>query len=258
MEQNDGLREACSKLREIITKNQIRLDAIQKVIDKSKKPSSTISNLQIQQAGPVAAFETRKQGLSSMQEGLKVSDCQPNFPDNKMILIKLARLWQSRSKTEIQELIIEEKLKQASLRVQRERAVNCLNENKQLLEVHLKEKRSLENKEEELEEERVSELEEKLENAKRQYGEMKINLKNTVGEYFPEPEIPGFTGIYSLFNELTKRLINGERDAYAEVKNTWPYYLETLEANGIIECHPTDRSKIRIIDFSDGRLGKTD
>jgi hypothetical protein len=54
--------------------------------------------------------------------------------------------------------------------------VNCLNENKQLLEVHLKEKRSLENKEEELEEERVSELKEKLENAKRQYGEMKNNL----------------------------------------------------------------------------------
>lgn len=54
--------------------------------------------------------------------------------------------------------------------------MNCLNENKQLLEVHLKEKRSLENKEEELEEERVSELKEKLENAKRQYGEMKNNL----------------------------------------------------------------------------------
>lgn len=54
--------------------------------------------------------------------------------------------------------------------------MNCLNENKQLLEVHLKEKRSLENKEEELEEERVSELKEKLENAKRQFGEMKNNL----------------------------------------------------------------------------------
>jgi hypothetical protein len=143
--QNDDLREACSKLREIITKNQIRLDAIQKEIEKSKKPSSTISNLQIQQAGPIAAFETRKQGLASMQEGLTVSDCQPNcklhtlkfmmvvlqntnffccfciVPDNKMILIKLARLWQSRSKTEIQELLVEEKLKQASLRAERER-----------------------------------------------------------------------------------------------------------------------------------------
>jgi hypothetical protein len=31
-----------------------------------------------------------------------------------------------------------------------------------------------------------------------------------------------------------------------------------LEANGIIEYHPTDRSKVRVIDFSDGRLGKTD
>ncbi len=54
--------------------------------------------------------------------------------------------------------------------------MNCLNENKQLLKVYLKEKRSLENKEEELEEERVTELKEKLENAKRQCGEMKNNL----------------------------------------------------------------------------------
>jgi hypothetical protein len=77
--QNDDLREACSKLRETLAKNQIRLDAIQKELElKSKKPSSTISNLQIQQAGPIAAFETRKQVLASMQEGLKVSDCQPN------------------------------------------------------------------------------------------------------------------------------------------------------------------------------------
>ena len=75
---NDGLREACSQLREIIAKNQIHLDVIQKEIDESKKASSTISNLQIQQAGPVAAFETRKQGLVSLQEGLTVSDCQPN------------------------------------------------------------------------------------------------------------------------------------------------------------------------------------
>ncbi|EFX68125.1 hypothetical protein DAPPUDRAFT_330421 [Daphnia pulex] len=124
--------------------------------------------------------------------------------------------------------------------------------------VYLKEKRSLGNKEEELEEERLSELKEKLENAKRQRGEMKNNLKKTIQKYFPESEIPGFTGVYSLLKNLTKRLLDGERDAYVEVQNTWPYYLATLEANGIIEYHPTDRSKVRVVDFSDGRLGQTD
>lgn len=94
--------------------------------------------------------------------------------------------------------------------------------------------------------------------------------------YFPEPKVPGYTGMYSLLNvslayfilitssfiavmsqqELTQRILNRERDAYIEVRNTiWPYYLETLEKHGIIERHPTDHHKIRIIDFSDGRLG---
>ena len=56
------------------------------------------------------------------------------------------------------------------------RILVCLNENKRLLEVHLKEKRSLENKQEELETQRISELEEKLAKVKRVYGDMKLHL----------------------------------------------------------------------------------
>lgn len=56
--------------------------------------------------------------------------------------------------------------------------------------------------------------------------------------------------------ELTQRLQNRERDAYIEIQNRiWPYYLDTLERHGIIERHSSDHDKIRIIDFSDGRLG---
>ncbi len=54
----------------------------------------------------------------------------------------------------------------------------CLNENKKLLEVLLKEKKNLENKQEELENQKISELEEKLAKVKRLYGEMKIHLVN--------------------------------------------------------------------------------
>ena len=54
----------------------------------------------------------------------------------------------------------------------------CLNENKQLLEVHLKEKTRLESKQEEIEEQRISELEEKLPRVIRAYEDMKLNLVN--------------------------------------------------------------------------------
>lgn len=65
-----------------------------------------------------------------------------------------------------------------------------------------------------------------------------------------------FTNYSPYSQELTQRIQNRERDAYIEVRNSiWPYYVETLERHGIVERHPTDHLKIRIIDFSDGRLG---
>lgn len=56
------------------------------------------------------------------------------------------------------------------------RKTSCLNENKKLLEVLLKEKKNLENKQEELENQKITELEEKLAKVKRLYGEMKMHL----------------------------------------------------------------------------------
>ena len=59
-----------------------------------------------------------------------------------------------------------------------------------------------------------------------------------------------------IFQELTQRLQNRERDTYVTLTTSiWSYYVDTLERHGIIERHPTDKTKIRIIDFSDGRLG---
>ena len=52
----------------------------------------------------------------------------------------------------------------------------CLNENRKILEVLLKEKKSLENKHEELEIEKTNDLKEKLASAKRKYTEMKHHL----------------------------------------------------------------------------------
>lgn len=58
--------------------------------------------------------------------------------------------------------------------------------------------------------------------------------------------------------ELTAKLQSRERDTYVEVTDAiWHTYVNTLERHGIIERHPTDKSKIRIIDFSDGRLGSS-
>ena len=56
------------------------------------------------------------------------------------------------------------------------RKSTCLHENKRILEVLLKEKKSLENKHEELETEKTKILEEKLAKGRRKYEEMKIHL----------------------------------------------------------------------------------
>ena len=52
----------------------------------------------------------------------------------------------------------------------------CLKENKKLLDVLLKEKKNLENRQEELESQKIVDLEEKLVKVKRLYGEMKLHL----------------------------------------------------------------------------------
>ena len=62
--------------------------------------------------------------------------------------------------------------------------------------------------------------------------------------------------IYFFCQDLTRPLQLGKRDTYIEVTSSvWPYFLEILEANGIVERHPTDKKRIRIIDFSDGQFG---
>lgn len=53
-----------------------------------------------------------------------------------------------------------------------------------------------------------------------------------------------------------KPLRQSRRSTYIRVKDSvWPYYLEILETNGIIEYHRVDKSKIRLVDFSNGQLG---
>ena len=56
------------------------------------------------------------------------------------------------------------------------RTTVSINENKKLLQVLLKEKKNLENNQKELENQKITELEEKLAKVKRLYGEMKIHL----------------------------------------------------------------------------------
>lgn len=98
-------------------------------------------------------------------------------------------------------------------------------ENKKILEVLLKEKKSLENKHEELENEKTKALEEKLAKGRRKYDEMKIHLvsvstmykifknfeqfecflkfllqKETIDTYYPNPQVPGYIGIHALLN----------------------------------------------------------
>lgn len=58
------------------------------------------------------------------------------------------------------------------------------------------------------------------------------------------------------FQHLVKPLRLRRRSTYIRVKDSiWPYFLEMLESYGIIEHHPVDKGKIRLVDFSDGHLG---
>ena len=56
------------------------------------------------------------------------------------------------------------------------RKEQCLKENQKLLEMLMKEKESLDSKQEELENQKIAELEDKLAKVKRLYGAMKIHL----------------------------------------------------------------------------------
>jgi len=169
----------------------------------------------------------------------------------------LANIWLAKSSVELQEALVEEKLRQSTLKDEITSKNICLNENRKILEVLLKEKKSLENKHEELEIEKTNDLKEKLASAKRKYTEMKHHLKETAETYYPNPRVPGYIGMYKLLTDLSRPLENRDRDTYMTVTNAiWPYYVEVLERSGIIERNPTDKQKIRIVDFSDGRLGR--
>jgi hypothetical protein len=84
---NDRLREACSELREIIANNKTHLDDLQEQIDESQKSGSAIDRLQIENASPIAALETRKHSFAYLQGGLKSSDCKPDCKLDKLTLM---------------------------------------------------------------------------------------------------------------------------------------------------------------------------
>lgn len=132
----DYLMDACVELEDLIEDNKKQLDAAQEDIE-ARDPGTTAPRSQIEKASGVAALETLKHNLATLQGGLKPSDCQHNckysenfhniwlitivddvlvHSNSETILVSLARMWQTHSTSEILELLVEEKLKQALIR----------------------------------------------------------------------------------------------------------------------------------------------
>jgi len=257
-ENTNEIGKATLLVQQIVENKQNRLDGIADTLRENDVLPQHLTRFHVEKGTTTAAIESLKHNLAYLEGELEVMK-EHNYelyPEKLGVLSNLAKIWLSKSSVELQETLVEEKLKQSALKEDISRQNSCLNENKKILEVLLKEKRSLENKHEELETEKTKVLEEKLAKGRRKYEEMKIHLKETIDTYYPNPQVPGYIGIHALLNDLTKRLQNRDRDTYIKLTNSvWPYYIEVLERSGIIERNPTDKLKIRIVDFSDGRLG---
>lgn len=133
---SDQLKSASSELEEIIRKNNTLLDSAQQDLE-SQDPDVVIPQAQIVIASAVVALERMKHKLATLQGGLKAADCQDTSKllsiccigsyhkhwklsflvllNNIHILNNLARAWQTRSCTELQEILLEEKRKQILL-----------------------------------------------------------------------------------------------------------------------------------------------
>ncbi|KZS20517.1 centromere protein K [Daphnia magna] len=252
-EGNIRLQEACSALEEIIAENDLHLNELQEEISQTVNPRPAATRKQMRTADKVAALEARKCDLAFLLGEARPTDChQKEILSNKSLILSLARASQSRSKTEMQQLLVEEKLRQASIKKECERKTKILNELTMILNAFLKKMKSIE----ELELAELKALKAKTNDLENTCSEMRMAMAELFDKYFGAPQIPGYTSMYELLQHLMKPLRQSRRSTYIRVKDSvWPYYLEILETNGIIEYHRVDKSKIRLVDFSNGQLG---
>ncbi|XP_057377974.1 centromere protein K-like [Daphnia carinata] len=247
------LREACFALEKIIAENEVYLNELNEEINQTEIPRPAATLKQIRIADKVAALEAGKRDLAFLQGGARPTDCHPNeILNSKPLLLTLARASQSRAKAEMEQLLLEEKLRQASIRKEGERKNLILSELKMIIKAFLEKMKSLE----ELELAELRALEAKAHDLEKITADLTATMNNLLGKYFGAPQIPGYTALSDLLLHLMKPLKRRRRSTYIRVKNSvWPYYLEILETNGIIEYHPVDKGKIRLVDFSNGQLG---
>ncbi|KAI9552258.1 hypothetical protein GHT06_022620 [Daphnia sinensis] len=251
--ENIRLQEACAALERIIAENEVYLNELNEDINQTETLRSAATRKQIRTADKVAALEARKCDLAFLLGEARPTDCHPNeILSSKSLILSLARASQLRSKAEIKQLLVEEKLRQASIRKECERKTTILNELKMILNAFLKKMKSIE----ELELAELRALEAKADDLENTCLDLRNTMNKLFDKYFGAPQIPGYTALYELMQHLMKPLRLRRRSTYIRVKDSvWPYYLEILETNGIIEYHPVDKSKIRLVDFSDGQLG---